>query len=263
MTFSLHENLEFGGVESRYDCLSASDIHRQSEKVYLFAEKLKVPKLNKYIQRPRLDEILTKSVEKFGMTLITGRAGTGKTSLAANFALAFGETAWFRIDSADADWKTFSRYFSENIKNLPNGKKAASNIAAKTFHQKDVSQFIESAMSEISLTRDVKPSLIVLDDVHHIFDAQWFEDFFMTLAHSLAPKIYLLMLSRGAPALPLWRLRSKQVLGVIDEKLLAFNLKETTELFDKFSSSSENAGQALLKSFGRISRLKNIVEKVS
>lgn len=262
MTFSLHENFEFSGVESRCDSVSTSIIHHQTEENYLFAGKLKVPKVNKYIQRPRLDEILTKSVEKFGTTLITGRTGTGKTSLAANFALNYRKTAWFSIDSADADWKTFSRYFSANIENLATRKKNVSKIAAKAFHQKDISQFIEGKMTEISFAKNTKPSLIVLDDLHHIFDAKWFEDFFMTLVHSLLPKIHLLMLSRGTPALPLWRLRSKQVLGVIDEKLLAFNLKETNELFEKFSCPPENAAQAFAKSFGRISRLRSLVEKI-
>jgi ATP/maltotriose-dependent transcriptional regulator MalT len=76
--------------------------------------------------------------------------------------------------------------------------------------------------------------LIVLDDAHYLFDADWFGGFFSSLLYSLSPASHLLILSRGTPSLPLWRLRSKQVLGVVDEKLLAFDIEETQRLFEKF-----------------------------
>ena len=59
---------------------------------------------------------------------------------------------------------------------------------------------------------------------------------------------------------PLWRIRSKQVLGVIDEKLLAFNLDEIKEFFKKHGISDKKAANAHKKSFGRISRLKQFIE---
>ena len=106
----------------------------------------------------------------------------------------------------------------------------------------------------------IKPVLIVLDDIHNVFDCDWFVEFFTTLLYSLPSDVHLLMLSRSNPPVPLWRLRSKQVLGVIDEKLLAFNLEETEKFLKSGSISTEKALQAHRKSFGRISRLKMIAE---
>jgi ATP/maltotriose-dependent transcriptional regulator MalT len=105
--------------------------------------------------------------------------------------------------------------------------------------------------------------LIVIDGVHNVFDADWFSEFFTTLLYSLTPDVHLILLSRSNPPLPLWRLRSKQVLGVIDEKLLAFTLLETQELFEKFSLPEEKTFQAFGKTFGRISRLKEFIEKLN
>ncbi len=102
----------------------------------------------------------------------------------------------------------------------------------------------------------------MLDDIHNVFDADWFAEFFTTLLYSLTPDIHLLMLTRSNPPLPLWRLRSKQVLGVVDEKLLAFNPQETRKLFKKYGLSEEQSLSAHRKSFGRISRLKALAESL-
>ena len=72
--------------------------------------------------------------------------------------------------------------------------------------------------------------------------------------------MHLVLLSRAKPAQPLWRVRSKQVLGVIDEKLLAFNADEAKELFKNHGIDEENALKAHKKSFGRISRLKRFID---
>ena len=263
MTFSLHENLDFGSFNNPHEGEFSSINRSKSNEFYLFIEKMQTPNINNYIQRPRLDEILLKSVEKFGATLISGRSGTGKTALAVNFACNYRKVAWLRLDSADAEWNTFSNYFSNSVEYpLVGVKKNMPKVASKFSNPTEVSQFIESELSKIKYSDQIEPLLMVLDDIHHIFDADWFEEFFMRLVSSLSPDIHLLMLSRGTPALPLWRLRSKQLLGVIDERLLSFNLKETTELFEKSGRSSETASQAFIKSFGRISRLKGFVEAV-
>jgi len=64
------------------------------------------------------------------------------------------------------------------------------------------------------------------------------------------------MMSRSAPPIPLWRFRSKQVLGVIDEKLLSFTCEEAEKLFKLYGLSKTKARKAQKDSFGRILRLK-------
>ena len=264
MTFSLHENFSFGNeVESAYEITSASSSDRkmpEAADIHLFADKLSVPKFKHYVKRPRLNEILERSLTQFGATLITGRTGTGKSALAANFARQYKQTAWFSIKAADCDWHIFSKYFHSIFDNFTS--ESVENLNFKT-DKIEVSPFVESLFSNLDFAAILnKPILIVLDDSHNVFDADWFAEFFTTLLYSLTPNIHLLMLSRSNPPFPLWRFRSKQVLGVIDEKLLAFNPDETKKLFKRCGLPEETATQAQRKSFGRISRLKTLAESL-
>ncbi|MCA1626179.1 MAG: hypothetical protein LC778_20780 [Acidobacteria bacterium] len=251
MNFSLHENLDFNGAENRIEFTSAPEIH--FEDIHIFAEKLQIPECEDFLERPRLIKLLEKNSEHFGATFITGRAGTGKTALVSDFAKRYEQVAWYSIGASDCDWKVFSAYlhagFNESRLNL---KKNENCNATKT----EIAWFVESLFSRLSIIGKKKPLLIVLDDIHHIFDCDWFNNFFNTLIYSLTPDTHLLMLSRSEPPLPLWRLRSKQVLGVIDEKLLALTCEETKDLYHKHGLSKDKAQRFYKKSFGRIPKLK-------
>ena len=96
---------------------------------------------------------------------------------------------------------------------------------------------------------------MVLDDIQHLFDADWFNDFFTLLLHSLPPDVHLLMLCRSKPPLPLWRLRSKQRLNVIDEKLLAFSPDEAERLYKIHGLPGDVAKKVHRASYGRASKL--------
>ncbi|HEX8637222.1 MAG TPA: AAA family ATPase, partial [Pyrinomonadaceae bacterium] len=256
MTFSLHENFDFRDLETGYEVASTSAGNSSvfSEEIHLFGEKLRIPKLRNEIQRPRLAEVLAKSSAQFGATLVTGRAGTGKTTLAAQFAAQYEKTVWLSIDAADTDWQIFSAYFSAGLRDACLPRKITKKELANSAAPLDaVSGYVENLMLEFSQIDFAEPRLIVLDDAHYLFDADWFGAFFSSLLYSLSPASHLLILSRGTPSLPLWRLRSKQVLGVVDEKLLAFDPEETRRLFESFGLSAESAAQAHSKSFGRIS----------
>jgi LuxR family maltose regulon positive regulatory protein len=263
MTFSLHENFDFRDLETGYEVASTSAGSSSvfSEEIHLFGEKLRIPKLKNEIPRPRLSEVLTKSSAQFGATLVTGRAGTGKTTLAAQFAELYEKSVWLSIDSADTDWRIFSAYFSAGLRDAkPPRKITKTNLENSAAPLAEVSGYVENLMLQFSQNDFAEPRLIVLDDAHYLFDADWFGAFFSSLLYSLSPASHLLILSRGAPSLPLWRLRSKQVLGVVDEKLLAFDLEESRRLFEKFGLSAEAAAKAHSKSFGRISRLVEAAE---
>ena len=97
--------------------------------------------------------------------------------------------------------------------------------------------------------------MIVLDDIHHLFDAHWFGDFFNLLLYSLPAGSHLLMLCRSRPPGPVWRLRSKQMLNVLDEKVIAFDLEETRVLFERLGLPASDAERAHRDSFGRVAKL--------
>jgi LuxR family transcriptional regulator, maltose regulon positive regulatory protein len=254
LTLSIHETIDYAGTNSLPEVFSSLPFVSPptDERIHLFADKLRVPTVKNHLPRPRLIELLEKSGEQFGATLLTGRAETGKTVLAADFAEKYKKTFWYRIEAAETDWHLFSRYFAEMF---------GEDYEQFSDAGEEIIVFVEQLLAKVSAKTE-KPILIVLDDVHNVFDAEWFAEFFVALLYMLSPNIHLLLLSRTKPPQPLWRLRSKQVLGVIDEKLLAFNLDETKEFFIQQGIPVSFVLKAHSESFGRISRLKQFAETV-
>jgi LuxR family maltose regulon positive regulatory protein len=202
-------------------------------------------------------EHLEKSLAQFSATLIAGRAGTGKTALAADFARQTDCcVAWYKVETADCDWKVFSRYLSASLDLNCSGADLETDRGAM-----EVSLTSEALAAQFVQAAEEKPLLIVLDNLHSVFDAEWFADFFNSFVPLLAPKVRLLLMARTLPPLQIWRLRSKQVLGVMDEKLLAFTEDETIELFRKHNITPSAAREAHRVTYGKIARLKEIIEK--
>jgi LuxR family maltose regulon positive regulatory protein len=230
------------------------------DSVKLFADKLRVPAVGKPIARPRLVEHLEKSLRQFSATLIAGRAGTGKTVLAADFARQSDScVVWYKVETADSDWKIFASYLASSL------NQNCSETDAPKYDPTDtaISSVSERLAAQFNLSAGEKPILIVLDDIHSVFDAEWFEEFFTNFVPALAPNVHLLMIARTLPSLPLWRLRSKQVLGVMDEKLLAFTSDETVKLFRRHKLSPAVARTAHKAAYGKVARLEEIIEKKS
>jgi LuxR family maltose regulon positive regulatory protein len=264
MTFSLHENIEF--IESANPLEISPLLNRKRGKaknsdVHLIAEKLRVPEFRQDVSRPRLIELLAKSSVQFGATLIAGRSGTGKTALAADFASRYKNVAWYSVESADSDWNVFSSYLTAGIfdKRVDSENIFVRNSKLDSLQTK-IAKYLGKLFVQTEKIYNGESILIVLDDVHHVFDTNWFNDFFLLLLNSLQPNTHLLLLSRSKPAYPLWRLRSKQVLNVIDEKLLALNIEETEALYKNYGLTSEKAQKAHLDSFGRISKLMHSID---
>jgi len=227
------------------------------DSVKLFADKLRVPPVAEPIARPRLMAHLEKSLAQFSATLIAGRAGTGKTALAADFARQSDYcVAWFKVETADSDWKVFSRYLSASLDLNCSGAESETERGAM-----EVSLTSETLAAQFVQAAAEKPVLLVLDGLHSVFDADWFADFFNSFVPLLAPKVRLLLIARTLPPLQLWRLRSKQVLGLMDEKLLAFTENETIELFRQHKLTPSAARAAHKTAYGKISRLEEIIKK--
>lgn len=251
VTFSFRDNVDSFEPINSLEIDSATKVQSKPKdnKIHIFAEKLQIPQFEDCITRPRLEELFCKSLHQIGAMLVAGRAGTGKTALAAHCARDYEETFWFRVESADSDWKTFSTYLLEMLK-----------VSVKQNDKMEVSPFVESLFAELSQTERNKPCLIVFDDIHNVFDANWFNEFFHTALFSLTADIHLIFLSRSRPPFPLWRLRSKQVLSVVDEKVLAFDRNEADAFCRNFNLSKQKVTKIYKESYGRIGKLKTLAE---
>jgi LuxR family maltose regulon positive regulatory protein len=257
MSFLLQDH--FDSTESYSPAIetTAATPSKGDRDVHILNEKLEIPRCPGLIERPRLIEKIDRSLNFFAATLVSGRAGTGKTSIAAAYARTRKRVAWFTVESSDIDWNVFASYLAASVHRVAESKKAIGDSlhAVTNSSPAAMAVFLYVIASVLETEdKDDRP-LLVLDGVHHLFDADWFGEFFNILQPSLSETADALLLCRSRPPYPLWRLRSKQQLDVIDEKTLAFDQDETLTLLKRVGRSQAEAARIHAETFGRVSKL--------
>jgi LuxR family transcriptional regulator, maltose regulon positive regulatory protein len=237
----------------------------------LILDKITTPETLPTIMRTRLLDVLQESLSSCTSTVIQGRAGTGKTVLSSAFARVCGrQVSWYKVDAADASLRIFFQYLVESVRRQrPDfGHDALSRLLDETTTVEDVPLLAEAFVYEL-LERDGQPLLIVIDDLHLVYDAEWVVPFFRRLLPLLPTDAHMLITGRSLPPAPLWRMRSKQMLCVVEESMLAFTEEETKNLFDCYGLPEREVKAALSETHGRaavldaMARLKSVSGRVA
>lgn len=228
----------------------------EARPIPLIAAKLRIPEAIDILPRKWLAGVLEKSSRNAAATIIVGRTGTGKTTLAAEFVKDRSDVAWYTIDAVDGDWRTFQSYFRTAV--FGDGGKADRQTKLNVPECGTALDLFADITAGLELRSKTWPSTLVLDGIHHLFDRPWFQEFFDYLIASTPVGSHTILLSRSKPPTPIWRMRSKQVLNVIDEKLLAFSPAEAEEFFILHGSEGVHVEAALAESFGNAGALKAI-----
>jgi LuxR family maltose regulon positive regulatory protein len=222
----------------------------------LIAEKIAIPSQVPRLSRSRLLALLEKSLWACNSTILSGRAGTGKTALALDFALKCGrQVAWYKVDAPEGDLTSFFQYLIGSIRKArPNFGNDTLIPLIRTTGPDQIPTLAEALVYEL-VEGDKTPLLIVIEDLHLVCDAEWLVPLFRRLLPLLPSNVHMLITSRTIPPAPLWRMRSKQTLSVIAEEYLAFTRQEVIELFESYALSSEHASIALDHTHGRAAPL--------
>jgi len=183
------------------------------------------------------------------VTLVTANAGSGKTTLVADFlrqqALPY---VWYQLDHTDSDPAVFLSYLAHGI------QQRAANFGETIFaylQANELAQQPERAadvlLNEI-LERVEQKLIVVLDDYHHLgteTPVHAVVDRFITY---LPDVIHVIIVSRDVPPLTLARLRSQDSLAIIDRADLLFTPEEIQELFRRVFGLDLTADQ--LREYG-------------
>jgi LuxR family maltose regulon positive regulatory protein len=222
----------------------------------LVVEKISRPTEPPRVSRSRLLDDLTQSLNSRASTILIGRAGTGKTALALDFSLKCGRrAAWYKVDASDAEMRVFFQYLVTSLRQvIPNFGSEPLQQMVVDAKPEEVPRLAEAFVYELS-EGECEPLLVVIDDLHLICDADWVVPFFQRVMPLLPSHVHILITSRTMPPAPLWRLRSKQMLLVVDEDTLAFTRVEAAELFETFGLSREQASIAVDHTHGRAAAL--------
>jgi ATP/maltotriose-dependent transcriptional regulator MalT len=223
--------------------------------VQVIPEKITPPAELPRVSRERLLRTLAESMEGCNSTIVAGRAGTGKTMLATDFARRSGRrVAWYKLDAPDSELSVFLRHLCAGL------AKARPGFGAQTLERlgggaasDDVPLAVECLVYELLEANE--PVLVVIDDLHLVYDAEWMVPFFRRWLPLLPPEVHVMLLGRSLPPTPLWRMRSKQTLCVLEEETLAFTLEEARGLYASYGLPSERAGVALHETRGRAATL--------
>ncbi len=221
-------------------------------------EKLQIPAFEDAVERPRVADVLKNSSANFPATFICGRSGTGKTAAAASFAGGRKRVAWNTLEPPDVHWASFAN--STNAAVRGTARSGRSRFSASELIElpepKDISRFVDSLFAAERGRRE----LIVFDNVHYVFDTHWFREFFELLLPAIPDRSHVIFIARSKPPFPLWRMRSKQFINLIDEKVFAFDEAETAELFRKNGFPETLAPVAHKNCFGKVSHMLRFAE---
>jgi len=205
------------------------------------------------LSRPRLIERLHANLA-LAVTLVTANAGSGKTTLVADFLRKQEQPyVWYQLDHTDADPSVFLGYLAHGIQQQVAG--FGDTIFAYLQQTNEVAQQPERAVDVLlnEILEGVEQRLIiVLDDYHHLGAETAVHAVVDRLIAYLPDVIHVIIISRDIPPLTLARLRSQDSLAFIDRTDLLFTEAETQELLRRVFGLELTAEQ--LREYGERTR---------
>ncbi len=225
-------------------------------KMQLILEKITKPSSTLPIGRSRLTTLLRNNLDSYSCTVVSGRAGSGKTTLASDFARSCGRpVAWYKVDASDGEIPVFFDYLAASIwQQRPNFDEASIRSLAATANPEDIPLLSERLVFEL-IEDSGRPLLIVIEDLHLVGDTEWLVPFLERFLRLTPPEVHILITGRTLPPAPLWRMRSKQTLAVVDEATLAFTREEAVTLFETYGLTRPQAYLAFDRTHGRAGSL--------
>src|SRR5260370_11618552 len=168
-----------------------STLLMKKDEGHLIHEKIAVPDALPRVSRLRLLKLLAENAVSCNATIVNGRAGTGKTTLAADFARhARRAVCWYKVDAADSDLLLFCAYLSTTL-NLQRPEMDSERLShqTETVEADSAELLAESFVFQLSEGK-TEPLLIVIEDLHLVYDADWVIPFFRRLLPLLPPEVH-------------------------------------------------------------------------
>ena len=174
------------------------------------------PRPPTFVRRPRLDELLTRSVEQ-PLTLVSAHAGTGKTALLASWAAGRRDVAWLTVDRDD-NW---SPHFWQGVDLALDRVLEPADAALRA-----VDDPVRRIVERLPPRRRV---VLVLDDLHEIENPVVLKELGSLISHS-PQQLRLVIATRADPPLRIQRQRVGGQLAEVRARELAFTADECRDL---------------------------------
>src|SRR5438445_12878681 len=168
------------------------------------------------LARPRLIERLRSNLS-LPVTLVTANAGSGKTTLVADFLRKQDHPyVWYQLDRTDADPSVFLGYLAYGIRQqvVDFGDTMFAYLQQANELAQQPERAVDVLLNEI-LEVVEQQLIVVLDDYHHLGADTPVHAAVDRLIAYLPDVIHVIIISRDIPPLTLARLRSQDSLAIV------------------------------------------------
>src|SRR5687768_2545025 len=142
----------------------------------LILDKITLPAEQPRVSRARLLDVLNESLSCCNSTIGHGRTGAGKTLLVSDFAGRCGRrVAWYKVDAPEVELESFVQYLVAAVRTQHPGfgRKTLALLASGPTPGGGAALVAESFVYEMTMLEASDPVLIVVDDLHLVYDADW------------------------------------------------------------------------------------------
>ncbi len=191
----------------------------------LLRTKLVVPSPPPLVVRDVLIEALSEGLSK-PLTLVYGPAGSGKTTLVAQWAAAVSNerpVAWLSLEADDNDPARLWAYVVEALRSVVPGIGEASLAMLRAPGVNLVEEALPALINELA---DIPEQFVLVLDDYHAIEDERIHDGMASLIEHLPVTLRIVMTSRAEPPLRIGTLRARAQLNEIDAGQLRFSLSE-------------------------------------
>ncbi len=223
------------GTDKRSTLPAGEKLKAQRPSFFLRTKLLPPRPTPELLSRTRLTDRLLANLSS-PITLVTANAGSGKTTLVADFLRTHKrQFVWYQLDHTDADPSVFLGYLAFGIQQQVSGfgealfaylQEATGELAQHPERAVDV--FLNEVLESVE-----QQLILVLDDYHHLGADTAVHAVVDRLLSYLPDVLHVIIVSREVPPVALGRLRTQSPLANIDRTDLLFTDSETQELFRK------------------------------